>query len=308
MLANFFDKSKPINFIVILGLYLIYFLIAFFSRFSADVFTLDFFLQKLLEVGLCLILFFMFNFVLSKNKLTKDNSYAFLLLVVLFGSFSASFFDIKTLIVTIIFLLFLRKIYSLKTSKAVFEKLFDAGFWIGILFIIEPFFAVLGILLYIATFLFQRITFRTLLIPVLGFISPLLIYFAYCFWFNTTEDFNLLFEWYTNYNFDLYYNSKFLIPILFFTAIYLYALLAKTPKKVSVSGNERKNWIVLFFQVLVSLLIILLLKDRNGNEVLILFFPLAIVIANWLERLKSFLVKTIILTILTIFPIVLFII
>ena len=304
MLANFFDKSKPINFIVILFLFFIYFLIALFSSFYATL-SLDFLLQQLLILGLCLFLFFMFNFVLSKNKLTRDNSYAFLLLVILMGSLHAVFFDIKTLIINILILFFLRKIYSLKTSKSVFEKLFDAGFWIGILFIIEPFFAIFGLLLYIATYLFQRITFKTILIPVLGFATPLIIFFTYCFWFDKTEDFKLLFSWYTNYNRTIYFIPKIIIPLLLFFTIFLFAFVSKTPKKIAVSGNERKNWIILFFQFLITIAILFLLKNRNWSELLLLFFPFAIVISNWLEHFKNNLINTVLLGVLIVFPIIL---
>jgi len=308
MLANFFDKSKPINFIVILALFFIYFLIGFFTRFSTEVFTVDLFLQNLLIIGLCLFLFFMFNFVISKNKLTEDSSYAFLLLIILLGSFSDAFFDVKTLILNILTLFFLRKIYSLKKSKSVFEKLFDAGFWVGILFIIEPFFAILFALLYLATYLFQQITFRTILIPVLGFITPLIVFFGYCFWFDKITDFELLFSWYTNFNFDIYLIPKLLIPIVIFFGLAHFALIAKTPKKLSVSGNERKNWILLFFQMIISVGIILLLKERNGSEILLVFFPIIVIITNWLEHLKSNLIKNVLLIFLVALPFLLLII
>lgn len=302
MLANFFDKSKPINFIAILVLFLIYFFTALFSRFSADVFTIDFILEKLFALVLCLFLFFIFNFILSKNKLTRDNSYAFLIYVIFIGSFSMSFFDIKTLVINILMLFFLRRIYALKTNKSVFEKLFDAGFWLGIIFIIEPFYAILFILLTIGTYLFQSITLRTLLIPVLGFATPLILFFTYCFWFDNTEDFKLLFAWFTNFNFDIYLSFKTIIAILFFSLLFLFSYLVKSPKKLSISGNERKYWILLFFQTIICLASILLLRDRNESELLLLFFPMAIVITNWFEHLKHNLVKNIILIILILFP------
>ena len=308
MLANFFDKSKPINFIVILVFFFSYFSMALFRAFPMDEFTFNFVLEKVGFLLIFLLLFFLFNFIVSKNVLTLDNSYAFLIFVTLFGVFPEAFFDGKALIVNLLSLFSFRKIYSLRNSSTVYEKLFDASLWIGIIFLFEPFFGVFFIILYLAIFLFQNVNFRTILVPVLGFLVPLFLYFTYCFWIDKTSNFEQLFAWYTNYNFDVYNNSNFVIPLILFTVLIIVTLVVITPKVISISGKYRKNWILLFFHLLIATVFLLLLKTRNGSELMILFFPISIIIANWLQSIKSKIIKNVLVLLLLISPFILAII
>ena len=77
MLANFFGKTDPANLIIIFGLFLSYFLAAYFIGFSSS----DSLLWLGTTIGLFVFLFFFFNFILAKNKLTLYNSYGFLFFV-----------------------------------------------------------------------------------------------------------------------------------------------------------------------------------------------------------------------------------
>ncbi len=133
MLANFFGKTDPINLIIIFVLFLGFALSSYFSGFSESNSVL--WLASLL--GLYVLLFFFFNFILAKNKLTLYNSYGFLFFVLLFGIFPFVIFDRQELVSNLILLILLKRIYSLRTSKEVFKKnsIVDFGlqfslFWI----------------------------------------------------------------------------------------------------------------------------------------------------------------------------------
>jgi hypothetical protein len=73
-----------------------------------------------------------FNFIISKNKLTLDNLYGLLIGVILLGTFYESLFSTNLLLSNIFLLLAFRKIYSLSSNLNTKIKLFDAAFWIGI--------------------------------------------------------------------------------------------------------------------------------------------------------------------------------
>ena len=169
MLANFLGKSKPINFIVLLVLFFCFFLVAIYTRFFVDSFSLN----QLLKSGAILLLFigifFFFNFIFKKNRLTFDNSYAFYLFMLFSIIILPSLLAYKTLILFLIHLLFLRKIYSLKSHKRSTEKLFDSSLLLGIAFLIEPFSILFVVLLYGAIYYHQKIIIQTLLTPIIGF-------------------------------------------------------------------------------------------------------------------------------------------
>ena len=102
-----------------------------FHAFSTTEFTLLFIVEKIVFFIIFTLLFFGVNFIISKNKLTLDNSYALLFYLLVISFFSTYLYDYKVVLEYIIHLLFLRKVYSLQTLNEVFKKLFDAGFWLG---------------------------------------------------------------------------------------------------------------------------------------------------------------------------------
>jgi len=295
MLANFFGKSNPVNFIVIFSIFLGFFLTNSISSISLATLNFSLVLEYILMLIFFLVFFFFFNFILSKNKLTLYNSYGFLIFVLLFGFFPDTMSSRHELFLNILVLIYLRRVYSLRSGKDVYKKIFDSGFWLGVLFILAPKTSLFGILLFLSIWLFQKINLRTLLIPCLGFLSPVLCYVTYCFWFNQTEEFMASFFWYANYNFDLFTYRSLFISSMILGVLLIISILVKTPKVISISGNYRKYWILILFNLLIAITVLVIQNTLNESQLLLLFFPISIILTNWLEGIKTPLYKNIFL-------------
>lgn len=296
MLANFFGKSKPINFIVIIILFIFLFLSTIFSSFFVDGFTGAALLKSGGFLILFLTIFFFYDFIVSKNALTFDNTYAFFIFTLFLIFFLPTFSLYKELALFILHLLFLRKTYSLKSNKEVLKKLFDSGFWLGISFIVAPFSIVFFTLIYAAVFYHQKITIHTLLVPIIGFIVPLILFFTYCFWYNQTIDFTALFDLNIGSNITFYTKNStiWLMSLLFLLT--LVSLFLKSPKTLSVNNSFKKNWILLIINTLVAVSFIYLVEGKNGSELIFLLFPVSIIIANGIEAIENKLIKNVMLT------------
>jgi len=85
-----------------------------------------------------IVTFFMVNFIVRKNGLSKDNSYVLLIMVLCFGLFPQSSLNYLFIISNLILLFAFRRIYSLRTNKEIKEKIFDSAFWVGIATLIYP--------------------------------------------------------------------------------------------------------------------------------------------------------------------------
>ncbi len=275
MLANFFGKSKPINFIVLFVLFLGYFILSVFSK--------ELSLHLLTELGWFLVFFSIYNFIIAKNTLTYDNSFAFLFFIMLFGFFPDTIAVNRTFYANVTVLLFLRKVYSLQSSKNVFHKLFDGGLWLGISFLIEPYTAFLIILFYLAIFLHQRFTYQTLLIPLVGMFGPLFLYFTYCFWYDEVEKFLALFNLNFYPDLSFYSHHRTFFPLFFIGFFLVISILLKSPRVFSIKNKFRKNWILILTQLVLSTAIFLLVKDGSGSEFLYVFFPVSVILANGIE-------------------------
>lgn len=297
MLANFFNKSKPITFIVITAIFLVYLLINVFNGYSNDISFGNYTLETFKMLFLFLVYFSIYIFILLKNNLTSDNSFAFLFLVILIGLFPYSLSINNLFYANLILLLFYRKLYSLQSPKNTFKKLYDAGFWLGILFLIEPFTLLFALLLYGVIFLYQKTAIQTLLIPIIGFLTPLFLFFTYCFWYEKTEKFTQLFYWTTSYDFSVYTTSKFIFSTLFIGFLTLVSIIFKTPKALGVINSFKPTWKLILLHMAIVILLFLFINKRIGNEFFFLFFPISIILTNGIELLhKKWMVDIILVT------------
>lgn len=274
MLANFFGKSKPIGALVILILFLCFYaLFVFTERISFDFWGFI----------LILLTFSLTNFINIKNELTFDNYYMYLIFVLLMTLFPKTFETNTSFYANIAVLLSLRRAYSLQSEKVIFKKLFDAGLWLGISFVIEPFTLIFFLFIYIAVYFHIQLTIRTLAIPLIGFLIPVFLYFTYCFWYEKTTDFYNLFVWFTDYNFTLYKNASYLFSILFIVFFIVASVVLKTPEALSVKNTFRLSWKLVILNLFLSVLLIIVTNNRNGTEILYALFPASIIIANGIE-------------------------
>lgn len=286
MLANFFGKSKPVNFILIIVLFLLYYLMSAFVPINEQI-DLTKFLNVFIVFPLFLVLFFMYNFLLSKNRLTEDNSYAFLLFTIGIGCLPEVILDYKTIGVYILLFLFLRRAYSLRTLKSVYQKLFDSGFWIGVLLLLSPYYIVYVALLYISVLLFLKITLRNILIPILGILTPLFLYFTYLFWNDDIVTFYNLFAFNLGTDFS-YYNTDFYIIIFAVFGVFTVgSMVLKSGSIFSVSNKFKRIWVLLIAHLVIAIVFISLVEVKNGTELVSVLIPVTFIIANWLQSVKK---------------------
>jgi len=294
MLANFFGKSKPVNFILISILFLVYYLLDIFLAKNLEL-NLENLINFLFILPLFLSLFFLFNFVVFKNRLTKDNSYAFLLFVIGLGFLETVLVDYSTVFIYLLLFLFFRRLYSLRTLKFGYQKLFDSGLWLGILFLISPSFYLYLILLYSAVLLFGKITIRTIIIPLLGAITPLFLYFTYLFWTDDLSAFFQLFEVNFTIDYSFYLTNHYLLFLITFVLFTLTSILFITGKILSVSNKFKRSWVLLLIHLVISVVFISFVEKKDSTELIMLLIPSTIIITNWLQSIQKKLIVNIVL-------------
>ena len=298
MLTNFLEKSKPINFIVYLGLFFCFFLMAIFSNLFVGEFTWNKALESFFFLLLFIAIFFFYNFVVSKNKLTFDHTYAFFLFILTIILFASKLLEFKVLTLLLIYLLFLRKIYSLRSPKKVIQKLFDSGFWLGILFILEPFSILFSVLIFTSILLHQKLTIHTLITPIIGFITPLIIYFTYLFWYDSAEDFTQLFYLDVISNVFIYAEDNTIWITGILLLLMLFSFFLKSPKALSINNSFKKSWILLIINSILAVVFALIITEKNGSEIIFLLVPATIIIANGFEEIQKNIIKEVLFGVL----------
>jgi hypothetical protein len=184
-------------------------------------------------------------------------------------------------------------VYSLQTLKEVFKKLFDAGFWFGVMCLMNPFLIVFSLLLFTALIVHKRVRFQTVLIPVIGFLIPIFLFFTYSFWIGEMSLFTNKFILYTTYEFSMYKETRFLVPLLTLSIFLLFAIFIKTGSAFSVNNRFRKSWILLLIHLFMSISYLFFTFNRDGSELLIAAFPVAVILANGFESIQRQFLKEI---------------
>ncbi len=295
MLANFLNKSKPINFIGLLVLFFLGYVFTLISTVFKNGFHLDLFLKSIFLSLLFLFIFFFYNFIVSKNKLTKDNSLGFFLFTLLSFSILPTLLDYNILLLMVVNLLFLRKIYSLKSPNRVLEKLFDSGFWLGIFFLLQPSSIVFIFLIYFAIFIHHKITIHSILVPFVGFCTPLLLHFTYFFWIEDTTVFTSLFNFDFNFSAAFYFNKtyySFTTAILCFTIL---TIIVKSIGTLTINNTFRRSWVLLLLHFLMTCIYLIFAPEKNGASLLFLFFSVSIILTNGIQLIKKKLFRNIVL-------------
>jgi hypothetical protein len=286
MLANFFNKSKPAVVFVIAICLFVYFIIANLMFKFHEISWL--FIVQVLGLFLCFVLFLIiFKFIINKNNLTQDNSYALLFTVFILATFYESLFATEIFYANVILLLSYRKIYSLRSGINTKLKLFDAAFWIGISTLVYSWSILYLLLIYFAMIIFKKVTFKNLMIPMVGIGIPIFIIFTYCFAVDDLVWFNQLFVMEMNFNYVSYNQFKLLIPISFLLTIVLWSIVSVTPKVASGGANFKKIWNLLILHLLIAAAVIGISPIKNGSEMIFMVFPLTLIITNFIQKSES---------------------
>lgn len=295
MIANFFSKTKPTTIFSVAVLLLIYYFMATFLLHSGEL-SLQFLVKRVVFFIWLILFLLIVSFIVKKNKLTKDNSYALILMVFLFGTFPETMFSHPIIFANISLMLGFRKIYSLRSGLDTKLKLFDACFWIGIATLIYSWSILYLLLVYVSVIIHQKLTVKNLFIPIVGFVTPMLIYFTYCLYFENAAYYYDRFNYEMNLDLSSYKSLlKLLIPVLFLLLVLVWSLLKVTPKVVSVRNKFKFSWDVLINHLLISVVIVLLAPTKNGSELFFIIFPSGVIISNLMQLTKSKIFKNLIL-------------
>jgi hypothetical protein len=294
MITNFFNKSKPVVlFVIILILFVFYIAALFLLNFNE--LSLPFFIKKIGFFIVFIFLLLFLNFIIHKNKLTKSNSFALLLIVLLLGTFYETMFTNNILFANITLLLGLRRMYSLRSGLNTKAKLYDAGFWIGVSILIFSWSIFYLVIVYAAMTIYRKLDFKNIFIPIVGVVTPIIIYFTYCLYFNNLDVFYNKLLFVKDFNFFEYNNFQLLIPITFLTTLLLWSIIALAPTLILAKIHTKRAWNLVLTHLLISAIVIVLTPVKNGAEMFFILFPASVIITKFLEKSASETFKNLIL-------------
>ena len=246
-------------------------------------FSVELLLKQSFLFGVCLASLFVLDFFVSKNNLTKRNSYKILMFGLFVAVLPESLGNSKLLIANLFILLALRRIISLRSRKEIKKKLFDAAFWISLATLLFFWASLFYILIFLALFLHSIEDIKNWIIPLIGILCVAIIAASYMI--VTGIDFEPYLHGFFDVSFDFTsLNSKRIIIAV--TLLLSYGVWASFYFMRSIKQqlkSYRPSFVIVIVSSLIALTIIVVSPYKDGSEFIFLFAPLAIIMSNYLE-------------------------
>ena len=286
MLTSFFGKSKPVHFLI-LGAFLSGgFIWTLFAEAPREI-NGSMLLYNALLLGVIVLSVILLDFIVSKNYLTQRNAYTIFFFSCFMVMLPIVFLHSELLWANIFLLLALRRIISLRKDSNSEKKILDTAIWITLASLFYFWSLLFFIPLWIAVIQKPNLTYKQLLIPVVGFFAVLLINSAYhLIWPGT---FTWFFHWEqpVDLDFSAYNSPSVLIPATLVLTLLIFTLLYRWQSLASISLKEKSNYMVFLIIVATTLTIAICGAEKDGSEMIFLFAPTAILCANYIEGGES---------------------
>jgi hypothetical protein len=306
MLASVFSKTRPFNYLVIGILSLVFFILKTISTASVDA-TWVYYAE---ELGLFLLVFgsiFLTNFIALKNGLTKGNNYALLLFFVFLLFFSSVFQNKNIIISNFLLLLALRRLISLKSLLSTKEKIFDASFWILLAALFHFWSIFYIVLVFIAIILHVSKDYRNWIIPFIALLAVTILFFLANSLLDNGLMSTLLSKTYISFDFYYFDNVYQRIALAVFTSISLFAFVLHVFDIPNKALNMQSSHKTILFSFILGVGIYVLSANKNNGSLAFCFAPLAIIGANFIEKIENNWVKEIVVYSLLAFGVFFFI-
>ncbi|UWY29274.1 DUF6427 family protein [Flavobacterium sp. TR2] len=286
MITSVFKKSTPLNYSLVVILILVFF---FMFQIKDPSWVTSYFLAFQKVSLLCFILasFFMINFIVKKNGLSKDNGYAilFYLLFVLF--FPTVFNDSNVIYANFFILLALRRLISLQSLKASKEKIFDAAFWIFIASLFQFWSILFLILVYISIVFHVSRDYRNWVLPFIALLAVTILFYMTSLILNFDAITFIQERAMIDFRIDYFKNNYENAALSIYTAVALFFvtfMLMTLSNRPQIVHSSYKKIVACFF---IAVLVYIISPNKSNDLLLFSIAPLSIMATSHVEYMQQ---------------------
>ena len=286
MISSFFNKAKPVHLVIVCLILLLVFITAKYYNINKP-FGLNVLIKQTSLLAVCLSSVFVLDFLVSRNNLTKKNSYKILIFSLFIALLPVTVLNSKLLIANLFILLALRRLISLRSNKDIKKKLFDASFWICIATLFYFWAILFYVLIIAALILYSIVDIKNWIVPFIGALTVVIIGVSYMI----IMDYNIL-DYSNNlisfsFDFSTLNSKRIVVSATIILSYGVWSLLYFVRHLKAKSKKSRPSFLLIIFAVVIGLLIIAVSPNKNGSEFLFLFAPLSIIVTNYLETISE---------------------
>lgn len=282
MITTFFRKSTPINYAFTVLLLIFFFT---FFQFNSSVSTVNSnsIYEKALIIIMLLSSLFLVNFIVKKNGLTKNSSYAILFFILYLALFPSIFGNLKLLLANFFVILAIRRMISLQTLKSPKEKIFDASLWIFIASLFHFWCILFLFVIYVSIIFHVSRDYRNWLIPFIAVGAGAIIFVLFSLIFDQNWVEHLIKQTEMNFQWDYFVNNYKKIALTLFALFgiyFVFSMIFTVGNKPLVLQASYKKMIVSFF---IGVMVFLFSPEKSNAILVFTFLPLSVLSTNNIE-------------------------
>ncbi|MGC4040956.1 MAG: DUF6427 family protein [Flavobacterium sp.] len=286
MITSIFKKSTIVNYSLI-GTMLLVFFFLYQTSDAAMVSAPNGIARTATLFILLLTSFFLVNFTVKKNNLTKDSSYTVFFFFLFFLIFPSVFGSLSLMFANFFLILAMRRLISLQTLKSPKEKIFDASMWIFIASLFHFWCILFVLLVYISIFFHVSRDYRNWILPFVAFFVTGIIFMVSALAFDQSWITHIINQTRTNFELDYFTNNYQNIALSFFVVVALYFLLSMilslTNKPLILQASYKK----MIFGFLIGVTIFLISPEKNSTVLIFTFMPLSVLATTNIESSQN---------------------
>ena len=290
MIASLFNKSRPINYVLISLLLVVF----YFLYLTKDFSWTEYYFTIVQKIGLLLVLIvslFLVRFITKRNGLSKDNSYAAFLFFIFLILFPTTLVNINIILANFFLLLALRRLISMQSLVTPKEKIFDASFWIFVASLFHFWCILFLILVFISIIFHVSRDYRNWLIPFIAFFAVLILFVLAVLIVDRDLLAFVVEKMQISFDFTYFENVFQNIALAFFSSVavlfFATQVLALQNRPLNMQASYKK----ILFTFLLGVAVYVLSASKNNSFLIITFFPLSVLGTNFLEGLDNKWVK-----------------
>lgn len=282
MLTRLFSHSKPIAF-AILG---ILFSMAFFiENFISTSFELNaaLFFNKIGVLVVFLLIIFLLNFIVKRNNIHNQHTYAISSFVLLIIAFPEILRSSDFVLAYFFLLLSFRRILSLKTNTHIKQKILDSGLLLSVSIWFEPTHWLFLLVIYFGVIMYASQNYRHFIIPLVGLGVGFLLHFCFFLIFeNTWPRYSYYLPEYKGV--DTFFESFKYGILLGLLVLILVWIIFRLPIIYNKSKlHERESLSFTLFFMLISVSVLGLNNTPLSRDAIYLIWPLSIFIGSYFQ-------------------------
>ena len=300
MITSIFSKSKPINYIIVMVVLVIAFALHFFYEVKDGNYTIISFIA--LSIGLFYV--FITDFVISKNDLTKRNSYGIMLLALFFVIFPEVFGNINIMVANLLVLFALRRLFSLHTKRDLTKKFFDAVFWIALSTLFYTWAVLYLFVVFIALGYYWQNEGKYIAVSLFGVVTVFILLVLYNIVFKDQYLSQTNFDFSYGFDFSDYNSMSEIIKLTVVVALYLWSLILYLKNTSEKNKTLKPIHTLITLASFIAIIIAVLAPVKNGNEIVFFMLPFSIIVANYIETVDKLWFKEMLVVLLILVPII----